>query len=271
MNYTFQQVVRRMIFSNTLTPSFQIIKILCTIDNDVTPLHENLSIVQEFNRYFAFIYTIDNKILLAFPSVIKDVNLGGKKNAFSNKLTPSFQIIKILCTIDNDVTPLHENLSIVQEFSRYFAFIYTIDNKILLAFPSVIKDVNLGGKKNAFSNTLTPSFQIIKILCTIDNDVTPLHENLSIVQEFNRYFAFIYTIDNKILLAFPSVTKDVNLSIIYFDVISVSYTIKFLKNSISSGPDKIPNFDLKNTIASIIYPLSLLFEKSFITNFIHEI
>ena len=100
---------------------------------------------------------------------------------------------------------------------------------------------------------------------------TPFHENVSIAQEFNRYFASVYTIDNKILPALPSLTKDVKLSIIYFNGISVSRAIKSLKNSMSSGPDKIPNFYLKNTIASIKYSQSLLFEKSFITNFIREI
>ena len=90
----------------------------------------------------------------------------------------------------------------------------------------------------------------------IDNDGTPLYDNVSSAQEFNRYFASLNTIDNKILLAFLSVTKDLNLSIIYFDVISVTRAIKSRSLQILH---KIPNFYLKNNIASII------------TNFIPEI
>ncbi len=57
--------------------------------------------------------------------------------------------------------------------------------------------------------------------CITDKDGAPLYDNVRFAQEFNRYFASVYTIDNKILPVFSSVTKDVNLSIIYFDVISI--------------------------------------------------
>jgi hypothetical protein len=77
---------------------------------------------------------------------------------------------------------------------------------------------------------------------------------VDVANEFNRYFASVFTIDDNTLPDFPS-RCDNDFNTVLFDVLSVSNAIKKLKPTFSSGLDNIPNVFLKkhcvhNDIAS---------------------
>ena len=74
----------------------------------------------------------------------------------------------------------------------------------------------------------------------IDDSGRVIASPLDIANEFNKYFASVFTVDNGNLPDFPvRVNKELNF--IRFDVLSISKVLKNLKPSVSFGLDNTPN------------------------------
>ena len=101
----------------------------------------------------------------------------------------------------------------------------------------------------------------------IDDSGWIITSPLDVANEFNKYFAFVFTVDDGNLPDFPvRVNKELNS--IRFDVLSLSKVLKKLKPSLFFGLDNIPNVFLRRTERSITWPLSILFERSLSANYI---
>ena len=101
----------------------------------------------------------------------------------------------------------------------------------------------------------------------IDDSGRVIMSPLDVTNEFNKYFASIFTLDDGDLPDFPvRVNKELNST--RFDVLSISKVLKNLKPSVSFGLKKIPNVFLCRTERSITLPLSILFEHSLLAIYI---
>ena len=100
----------------------------------------------------------------------------------------------------------------------------------------------------------------------IDNSGRVIKSPLDGANEFNKYFASVFTVDDGNLTDF-SVQGNKELNSIRFDVLSISKVLKKLKPSVSFGLDNIPNVFLRKTERSITWPLSILFERSLSANY----
>ena len=91
--------------------------------------------------------------------------------------------------------------------------------------------------------------------------------SLDLANEFNKYFAFLFTVDDGNLPDFlVQVYKELNS--IRFDVLCISKVLKNLIPSVSFGLGNISTVFLRRTERSITWPLSILFERSFSANYI---
>ena len=101
----------------------------------------------------------------------------------------------------------------------------------------------------------------------IDDSGRAITSPLDVTNEFNKYFASVFTVDDGNLPDYPErVNKELNS--VLFDVLSISKVLKNLKPSVPLGLDKIPNVFLRRTERSIMWPLSILFERSLSANYI---
>ena len=97
-----------------------------------------------------------------------------------------------------------------------------------------------------------------------DRVITP---PLDDANEFNKYFASVFTVDDGNLPDFPvRVNKELNS--IRFDVLFITKVLKNLKPFVSFCLDNIPNVFLRRTERSITWPLSILFERSLSANYV---
>ena len=78
----------------------------------------------------------------------------------------------------------------------------------------------------------------------------------------------VYISDDGVCPPFPQIAVASEMTSIHFDVFSVVEVLKSLCSTCSVGPDGVPNVYLKNTCINIVYPLSLLFERSMIENYV---
>ena len=78
----------------------------------------------------------------------------------------------------------------------------------------------------------------------------------------NKYFASVFTVDNKILPEFEA-RRAGNLNDVQFSEDNVRNALKKMKSSFSSDPDGLNSYFLKKLSFSICYPLSKIFGKSF--------
>jgi hypothetical protein len=110
-----------------------------------------------------------------------------------------------------------------------------------------------------------------KLSCLVKGNGDILSDSQLIAEELNNYFASVYTLDNGLDDDFPLRNGAGEISTILFDIRSVTKTLNNLKASTSTSPDGIPNIFLKNTSASLSFPLAYLFERSMIENFVPKI
>ena len=96
----------------------------------------------------------------------------------------------------------------------------------------------------------------------IDDSGRAITSSSDVTNEFNKYFASVFTVDDINLPDFPvRVNKELNS--IHFDVLSmISKMLKNFKASVSFSLENIPNVFLRRTERSITWPLSILFERS---------
>ena len=102
----------------------------------------------------------------------------------------------------------------------------------------------------------------------IDDSGRAITSSSDVTNEFNKYFASVFTVDDINLPDFPvRVNKELNS--IHFDVLSmISKMLKNFKPSVSFSLENIPNVFLRRTERSITWPLSILFERSLSANYI---
>ena len=148
-----------------------------------------------------------------------------------------------------------------------------------LAFKKAANDWYIAHEQRVISNVNSSAFyrHIGSLLKSshrgtvlINNAGEILSNTYDVANEFNNYFASVFTHDNGTLPPFPSRCND-DLSQVFFDVLAVSSVIKNLKASTACSFDNIPNVFLVKTVLQITAPLCCLFERSLANNYLPEI
>lgn len=142
----------------------------------------------------------------------------------------------------------HRNLCKIKHNFCYQAFISRTEEDLLVNPKRFWKYVNEKRKMNSLPNTMFYGPE--------------RGENgEEIVGLFASHFSSVYDKSDCPIPIFPS-TESKDISISKFSISEVFNEINGLPNKLSSGPDQIPNFFLKNCLYSITKPLRMIFNMS---------
>ncbi len=124
------------------------------------------------------------------------------------------------------------------------------------------------------SDCLTRFWQFVKskltnkssIPCLLDDKDNPVTDNIDKAQMFNEYFVSVFTPDNNCMCSLPLPSPSKFLSHIDFLPATVYVELCKSSNKLSCGPDNVSNFVLKNLSLVLAEPLSIIFNKSFVSS-----
>jgi hypothetical protein len=145
-------------------------------------------------------------------------------------------------------------------------------NKCLREIKKFTLNQRVETEKNILNNGSSNFFKFVNSNMKMKNRIPDLvSDNIYItdvkekVEQFNKYFASVFTHDNGITpsLSNISINQIKNCS---FTIEKIRLELKSLKSNLSSGPDGFPPIFLKKLADGIAIPLSTIFEISFRTH-----